>query len=204
MPSNIVTTARAAINKTASKIGIDQASFSRSFQLDAIDDPQNPRLLANGELIRRLDEPKKPLTIVFDSEERVRKLRLLVTDYSNQTLPIESIDAAAPARQLVFELTNPANQPLRAYFGNPQASAPHYDFEKDLATKLSASANLLQAQMADVFTNPDYQPEPLPLTERVPWLIYLVLGASSVALALVLISLARKTLRSRSPQPVAE
>jgi hypothetical protein len=185
-------------------LNIDQPSFSRPFQLDAIDDPQNPRLLASGELIRRLDEPKKPLTIVLDSEDRVRKLRLLVTDYNNETLRIESIDAAAPARQLMFELTNPANQPLRAYFGNPQATAPHYDFEKDVSTKLSASANVLQAQLEGVEANPDYKPEPLPLTERVPWLIYLVLSASSVALALVLISLARKSLRSAPAQSEAD
>jgi hypothetical protein len=40
----------------------------------------------------------------------------------------------------------------------------------------------------------------LPLTERIPWLIYLVLAASSIALALILLSLARTTLNT-APAP---
>jgi hypothetical protein len=42
--------------------------------------------------------------------------------------------------------------------------------------------------------NPEYTPAPLPLTERIPWLIYLVLFASSAVLALVLFNLARTTM----------
>ena len=38
-------------------------------------------------------------------------------------------------------------------------------------------------------------PEPLPLTERAPWLIYIVLAASSIALGFVLFSLARTATR---------
>lgn len=40
-------------------------------------------------------------------------------------------------------------------------------------------------------SNPDYKPEPLPLTERIPWLIYVVLAVSSLAPALILFSLER-------------
>jgi hypothetical protein len=42
-----------------------------------------------------------------------------------------------------------------------------------------------------VSANREYKPEPKPLTERAPWLIYVVLAVSSVALAFVLLSLAR-------------
>jgi len=49
--------------------------------------------------------------------------------------------------------------------------------------------------------NPDYKPEPKPLTERVPWLIYLVLAASSIALGYVLFGLARTTTRMKVQQP---
>jgi len=185
---------------------VQDASFSRPFQLEAIDDPQNVRLIAAGELTRHLNEPAKPLAIVFDNEEHARKLRIVVTDYSNQTLSISSIEAAAPARQLVFELENPASQPLRLFFGNVKANAPHYDFEKDLPAKLSSpnrAGPVLQSQLGTILKNPDYTPEPLPLTERVPWLIYLVLAASSIALGLILISLAKTTLRSEQQQPKA-
>jgi hypothetical protein len=190
---------------------IADASFSRPFHIEAVDDPQNVRLIAAGELTRHIGEHAKPLVITFDQEEHARKLRLLVTDYSNQTLSITSIQASAPARQLVFELKEAPAQPLRLFFGNPKVTEPHYDFEKELPSKLSTKPGFPGGQFAsggepihitvgNVVTNPEYKPEPLPLTERVPWLIYLVLAASSVALAIILISLARTTLQTGPQQ----
>ena len=40
--------------------------------------------------------------------------------------------------------------------------------------------------------------EPVPLTDRVPWLVYVVLTSSSVALAWILFSLARARMRDAS------
>jgi Protein of unknown function (DUF3999) len=174
-------------------IEIEEDSFSRPFQVDAIDDPQYVHLLASGDLTRHSGEEKKPLVIYFNDEVVVRKLRLQVTDYSNQTLNITSINASAPARQLVFELKAPAAPPLRLFFGNENVPAPHYDFEKEVAARLSKEP--VHSQLGDVLANLDYKPEPKPLTERVPWLIYLVLAASSIALAFVLWSLARTATR---------
>jgi len=42
---------------------------------------------------------------------------------------------------------------------------------------------------------PNRPEEPVPLTDRVPWLIYVVLTSSSVALAWILFSLARSRMR---------
>lgn len=177
---------------------VEDESFSRPFLLEAVDDPQNIRLVASGELTRRTGEGRRPLVITFDKEEQARKLRLLITDYSNQTLRISSIQPSAPARQLVFELKEATNQPLRLFFGNVKAGAPHYDFEKNLPAGLTTEP--VRSEAGAVVANPDYRPEPLPLTERIPWLIYIVLAASSLALALILISLARTTLRAE-PTP---
>jgi hypothetical protein len=180
---------------------VDDESFSRPFQLEDVDDPQNIRLLASGELTRRVGEQRQPLAITFDNEEYARKLRLLIIDYSNQTLSISSIKAVAPARQLIFELKEADGQPLRLFFGKPKATAPHYDFEKELPARLALAAPPpARSEVAAAINNPDYKPEPLPLTERIPWLIYLVLAASSIALAMILISLARTTLRTKPQQ----
>jgi hypothetical protein len=170
-------------------------SFSRPFQLEAVDDPQNIRLLASGELTRRVGEQRQPLVITLDNEEYARKLRLLITDYSNQTISISAIKAGAPARQLIFALKEADGQPLRLFFGNPKATAPHYDFEKQVPVRVAVIP--ARSEVGAVIDNPDYKPEPLPLTERIPWLIYLVLAASSIALAMILISLARTTLRTK-------
>lgn len=182
-------------------LNIEDASFSRRFQLEAVDDPENVRLIATGELTRHVGDAAKPLVITFDDEVHSRKLRLLVTDYSNQTLSISSIEASAPARELVFELKQPSVQLLKLFFGNPKITAPHYDFEKELPSPLTTGRT--RVTVGNAVVNPDYKPEPLPLTERVPWLIYLVLAASSIALALILISLARTTLQTQS-QPAEE
>jgi len=180
------------------KVQIRDESFSRPFQVESIDDPQDVRLIATGDLTRHAGEDAKPLVIVFNQEENVRKLRLQITDYSNPTLTITSIEASAPARQLVFELKEPASQPLRLFFGNASVTAPHYDFEKELPARVSKEP--LHSRMGSVIANQEYKPEPKPLTERVPWLIYLVLAASSIALGYILLSLARTATRLNAPQ----
>ena len=177
-------------------IEIQDDSFSRPFQVESIDDPQNVRLLASGDLTRHSGEEKKPLVMYFNEEAVVRKLRLQITDYSNPTLSITSINASAPARQLVFELKSPAAQPLQLFFGNENVPAPHYDFEKELWA--SRPQEPVHSQLGNVLANREYKPEPKPLTERVPWLIYVVLAASSIALAFVLWSLARTATRLKT------
>jgi uncharacterized protein DUF3999 len=172
---------------------IAEDSFSRPIQVESIDDPQNIRLLASGDLTRHSGEEKKPVVIYFNDEAVVRKLRLQITDYSNPTLNIESINASAPARQLVFALKGPAAQPFRLFFGNENVQAPHYDFEKEVTARLTKEP--VHSRFGDVLANRDYKPEPKPLTERVPWLIYVVLAASSIALAFMLLNLARTATR---------
>jgi hypothetical protein len=172
---------------------IAEDSFSRPFQVETIDDPQDIRLIATGDLTRHYGEEKKPLVIYFSDEAVARKLRLQITDYSNPTLNIQSINASAPARQLVFELKSPTSQPLRLYFGNEKVPAPHYDFEKEVAVRLSREP--VHSRLGDVSANHEYKPEPKPLTERAPWLIYVVLAVSGIALAFILLSLARTTTR---------
>lgn len=179
-------------------LDVADESFSRSFQIEGIDDYQNPRFIAAGELTRRIGEEHRPVTVRFEQEVYVRRLRLLVTDYSNSPLAISSFKAAAPARELVFELKEPLTAPLRLYFGNPKEIVPHYDFEKELQTKLVAQP--VRCEVASAIENPDFVPEPIPLTERIPWLIYAVLTVSSLALAVILINLARGALRT-TPRP---
>jgi hypothetical protein len=178
-------------------IDFAEDSFSRLYTLEVIDDLQNIRVASSGELSRRLGEKRQPLIVPFEEELYVRKLRLVVNDYSNPGLSISAITAAAPARQLVFELKDGSAQPLQLYFGNPKATAPHYDFEKELWAR-QAFVPVRATTKGSVGSNPDFRPEPLPLTERAPWLIYLVLSLSSIALALILISLARTSLKTNS------
>jgi len=179
-------------------LSIAEPSFYRPFLVETFDDPQNPQLIASGNLSRRTGDANNPQVIVFDHEEHVRQLRLQITDYSNPTLSIEAIEASAPARELVFELKRPQIVPLRLYFGNSKMPEPHYDFEKELGRLKTAP---VQSSVGDIKKNPVYTPEPLPFTERVSWLIYVVLAASSVALGWILFSLARRTVGKEEEGP---
>jgi hypothetical protein len=161
--------------------------------VEAIDDDQNMRVVATGDLTRHAGDQQAPLAIVFNNEENVRRLRLQITDYSNPTLDIQEIQASAPAREFVFELKEASTEPLRLFTGNANVTAPHYDFEKELPARLSKPPT--NSAVTVLLENREYKPEPLPLTERVPWLIYLVLAASSIALGFVLFSLARTATR---------
>jgi len=184
--------ARVPVDRIA--LNFFDSSFSRPFQIEAVDN-QNVRLIATGELTRR-EGDNKPIVINFSTEEHTRNLRLLITDHSNQTLMLMSIEPSAPARQLVFEIKEPPAQPLRLYFGNQKSLAPHYDFEKELASK--KATNISRVGVSARTSNPNYTPEPLPFTERLPWLIYLVLAVSGIALAFILVSLARRSMRRPS------
>lgn len=171
-------------------LDVNDDSFSRHFELETADDPQNISKLASGELVRRVDGPRQPLTIMLDHEIRVRKLRLVVNDYSNTPLEILGITASAPARQLIFELKEPQPQPVRLYFGSKKVIAPNYDFEKNLPEELTPQP--VQVAFGNVASNPSYVPEPLPFTERAPWLIYVILAAATAALGWILLKLARR------------
>jgi len=173
-------------------------SFSRPFQVEVVDDPQNVSVIASGELTKRVGNQDQPAGITFDQEVHARKLRLVVTDYNNPTLSITEMKASAPVRELFFEMKDAPAQPLRLFFGNLNADAPHYDFERELSAKLLKPP--LSVIVASYAKNPDYQPPPSPFTERAPWLIYVVLTISSVALALILFSLARATMRNTPEQ----
>jgi hypothetical protein len=174
--------------------------FVRPFEVTAWDETVRHQVLAGGEWRRRRGEEPRPLEVTF-SEILARQLRLTVTDYRNPPLAVQGVTYSAPARQVVF--APPAGQPppLRLYFGNPDAAPPHYDFAATLPEKLDPPP--LRAELGEPQNNPDYRPPPRPLTERWPWLVYVVLGAASVVLLAVLAALAREAVARHDRRAVS-
>ncbi len=172
-------------------INLYDTAFSRPYQLDVIDDPASPVLLASGELNRRADETVLPLKIEF-AEHWARRVKLTVTDDRNTPLSVNGITAQSAAREIIFE-AKPGASPLRLYYGSAKALAPHYDIAAQLPADLSPTpVRIVPGPQRD---NPIYVPEPKPFSERVPWLVYIVLAAASVALAAILVNLARASAR---------
>lgn len=155
---------------------VDGAPFSRPYRLVSGDDKNN-REIASGTLASDA-EGRATVTLRFE-EALVKQVRLVVTDDRNPPLEIYSVQPAGAARHLLFENEN-LSYPLRLYYGNPEAAAPNYDYDKQIAAVLEGAPPPLLLEPRQ--WNPDYQPPELPVTERAPWLIYVVLAAAALAL----------------------
>lgn len=167
------------------------SDFSRPYVLERIEDDTTHVTITRGEWQRRSGESSKPLEIVFSNEIVAHRLRLVVIDHANSPLKVQSAQYTAPARQVVFARKDLA-MPLRLYTGNSKAESPHYDFDKNLPLVLQPAPQ--RFELGPSAANPVYQPEPKPLTERWPWLVYVVLGTASLILLLILGVLARKAI----------
>lgn len=182
---------------------IAEAEFARDYQLQAA---TNNRFfpfetLHVGNWQRRAEDEVQPLQIELDQELRAHRLRLLVADHANPPLNIERVTYSAPARQIVFANTGKLQSPLRLYFGNPEASPPKYDFDRTLPERLAEPPHRLEA--GERQDNPNYVPPPKALTERWPYLVYVVLTLVCLALAALIVSIARMAihLADHAPPP---
>jgi hypothetical protein len=197
--------------------------FVRDYRLEVLPDDSDPRnsprdrrgptekypgyyrdsaamggFVTGGVWRRRAGMAHEQMEIVFP-EVRASRLRLLVTDNRNPPLNIGSVQFSGAARQVVFERGEAASGGLRLFFGNPKATAPNYDFERNLPTTLTPPPQRTQLEEL-VQPNPEYRPEPKPWTERWPWVIYVVLGAASAVLIVILGMLAREVMRHHDAQ----
>jgi hypothetical protein len=99
-------------------------------------------------------------------------------------LTLSGVAATGAAREVVLE-GGPAE--VRLYYGNPKALPPHYD----LAARLPAEITPSRATLGPQEQNPSYSAAERPLSERSPWVVYVVLGLASAVLAIILIGIAR-------------
>ena len=68
-----------------------------------------------------------------------------------------------------------------------------------LADVFEISATAVADSATPITRNSDRAEEPVPMTDRIPWLIYVVLTSSTVALAWILFSLARNSRKHSRP-----
>jgi hypothetical protein len=173
-------------------VDIEDDEFNRDYRIEAggivgADEPF--QYVASDKWSRHAGDARKPLEASF-IEQRAGRLKLIVTDFSNPPLKITGVQFVAPARQIVFERKAAGAGPVRLFYGNPKGEPPHYDLERTLSARITPAQ--VRLQLGERQINPAYVPPPLPLSERWPWAIYVVLGAASAALAGILFSLGRK------------
>lgn len=168
--------------------------FVRSYYLERGGPPDSQERFFrfhSGQWRRRAGRQEKPITAEFN-EVRTSRLRLVVTDHRNPPLDIRAVRFMAPARQIVFARPKHAGRAVYLYYGNPKAESPHYDFAGNLPARLAPEPS--RAKLGPREENPDYQPEPLPFTERWPWAIYVVLGSVGLVLAVMIASVSRRAI----------
>lgn len=164
--------------------------------------PAGPRerfeTVTSGTWQRQRGQPPEPLVAEF-FEVRAARMQVIIVDHSNPPLQVDEVRFAAPARQVVLPRPVDSASELRLYYGNPDALAPLYDFARNLPARLDPppTRTTLGAQQE----NPVYVPEPVPITERWPWMIYVVLTTVSVVLGVVIISVARTTIAIHDANP---
>jgi hypothetical protein len=177
-------------------VAVADEAFVRNYYIEAGGPAgSNERFwrVTSGVWQRRAGEPRQDLVAEFGQEHRASRLRLVVTDNRNPALNLESVRAAAPARVVIARRTDSPDGPWRLYFGNPKAEAPNYDFARNLPHRISPPPDRLTLGTRQ--DNPGYEPIPLPLTERLPWLIYVLLSAAVAVLALLIANLARASIQ---------
>jgi hypothetical protein len=170
------------------RIFVRDRAYSRPCLLEAADDPAAPQVLASGDLTRS-EETEQPNPEINFNEHFARRLKLTITDDRNPPLPIAAVTAFGAMRQVVFETAAAGTGPLRLYYGNPRANAPRYDLNARIPSDGSARALFIPARIRQA--NPIFQPPSRPLSERSPWLVYLVLVIATIVLAGILLNLAR-------------
>jgi hypothetical protein len=167
-------------------VEIADREFARDYSILAAGPPDagEPfQPVTGGQWSRQAGMSSKPLVAEL-GEPHAARLRLVVTDFRNPPLRVTGAQVVAPARQVVFERKAALRGPVRLFYGNPAAEPPHYDLERNLPAQLDpAPARVALSPRA---VNPDYVPEPKPLSERWPWVIYVVLSGASLFLAVVL------------------
>ena len=186
------------------ELTIDDREFVRDYEVQT----WNPRPYGEqfatfhaGTIHRKAGQAIAPVVVEFP-ELPAERLRLVVIDHGNQPLKLQRVRYGAPARQVVFAWSKDLAQPLRLYYGNPQADAPYYDFARNLPTDLEPTP--ARAALAQREDNPDYVPPQLPLTERLPWLIYVVLGSVSVLLAGLIVVVGRQAIVLHDAQAASQ
>jgi hypothetical protein len=151
-----------------------------------------------GDRWRGLKVTREGAEISFP-EISARKLRLIVIDSRNPPLTIEKATFSAPARQVIFPVTEDLKGPLRLYSGNPDAPPPNYVF----ASRLPLQFESKRVELGDRQDNPIYVPPPKPWTERWPYLADVILVGACAALAGLLMMLARGAIKRHDALPEA-
>jgi len=170
-------------NTLSLSVAVSAGNFQRDIALEGSDDQEKWTTLKSRDVMFAFATPKftgSKLQITYP-EHTNRYLRLTIFNQDNPPITVEGVQVFGVLRKLVFEAD--PNQSYTLFYGNSEARYPQYDLERYF--QYLETENLLQAGLGVQRDNPSFEEKipPLPpLTERLPWLLPVVLGVSIVGL----------------------
>ena len=161
-----------------------QVNFYRRVSLEASADAQIWRSIgATGELFSY--ETAKfvgsQLTVTYP-ETTLRYLRMTVYNEDNPPLDIDGLKIHGVSRKLLFPARPGASYEL--YYGNSEARTPSYDLKRFLP--YLETEGLTRGLLGPQTNNPGITIPKKPFTERLPWLIPVVVALTAVAVGFLL------------------
>ena len=133
-------------------------------------------------------------------ESTARYVRVVIFNQDNPPLEITGGEFVGYQKELVFLADS--TQTYSLFYGNDESSAPIYDTGIVIGNRVNLE-DLLSAAAGPHSANGDYVAPTLPeepLTERLPWLMPLVIGIIALLVGGLLLTVFRKA-RSLSPPP---
>jgi hypothetical protein len=178
-----------------------QRSFYRQVMVDGSADGESWTRVQSSDVLYSFDTPTlagAKLSVNYP-ESTFRYYRLTVLNEDNSPLPLTGAVAHGFLRKLIFE-ASPGGD-YRLYYGNADAAATSYELERIFPYLVTD--NLPLAALGSHGPNPAYLgPPAAPLTERLPWLLPIVVAVASLVIGVFLASLFRQ-LRRMLPPPSA-
>jgi len=125
------------------------------------------------------------------SEASYRYIRLRVQNYDDPPIRISKVQLYQIRRRVVFPYD--PNAGYRLYYGNIEAQAPVYDFQRTY--KYVASQPRAGLELGPRIENPDFRAliGTKPWLQANPWVIWVVLGVAVILLGLLALRMVRET-----------
>ncbi len=172
-------------------VSVPDVNFYREVDLEASSDREDWKPLARGAVYSFETTRFTGENLAFTFPETTsRYFRLVVHHEDNPPLDIQAVDMWGLQRRLVFSADPSLTYGL--YYGNDEAGRPSYDIERVLP--YLETEGLPRATLGPQEDNPMFrapQPPPVPVSERLSWLLPTVISVAAVFVGVLLFGVLR-------------
>ena len=196
---NLLTVDLGVNGAPSSRLNVEtaQVNFHRRVSMEASADAENWRSIGVGGELFSYATAKfvgSQLTVTYP-ETTLRYLRMTVYNEDNPPLKIDGLKVRGVSRKLIFLARPGASYDL--YYGNPKARTPSYDLKRFLP--YLETEGLTRGLLGPQTNNPGFTIPKKPFTERLPWLIPVVVTLTAVAVGFLLFGVLRQAKKLLPP-----